>query len=185
MVTAKTTELDTVLGLEIGADDYVTKPYRLRELVARMRAVLRRAASITTPEKDQSQKGQLPGSHDTGSATTTSSSNNGNNGVSTSNENTGIDPELKLMPTGTSPTTTSPTTPPAPTPGVGILQAGKVVVDTDSHRIYNAGTEVVLPRKEFELLEIFVRNAGVFIGGAYSATAVITAAGSGCTACIV
>ena len=165
MVTAKTTELDTVLGLEIGADDYVTKPYRLRELVARMRAVLRRAASITTPEKDQSQKGQLPGSHDTGSATTTSSSNNGNNGVSTSNENTGIDPELKLMPTGTSPTTTSPTTtspttPPAPTPGVGILQAGKVVVDTDSHRIYNAGTEVVLPRKEFELLEIFVRNAG-------------------------
>ncbi len=155
MVTAKTTELDTVLGLEIGADDYVTKPYRLRELVARMRAVLRRAASITTPEKDQSQKGQLPGSHDTGSATTTSSSNNGNNGVSTSNENTGIDPELKLMPTGT-----SPTTPPTPTPGVGILQAGKVVVDTDSHRIYNAGTEVVLPRKEFELLEIFVRNAG-------------------------
>ncbi|HZU80740.1 MAG TPA: response regulator transcription factor [Acidimicrobiales bacterium] len=43
MVTAKGTEIDTVVGLEVGADDYVTKPYRLRELVARMRAVLRRA----------------------------------------------------------------------------------------------------------------------------------------------
>jgi two-component system response regulator RegX3 len=42
MVTAKTSEVDTVVGLEVGADDYVTKPYRLRELVARMRAVLRR-----------------------------------------------------------------------------------------------------------------------------------------------
>ncbi|MEY2627091.1 MAG: hypothetical protein RJB08_850 [Actinomycetota bacterium] len=43
MVTAKAAEIDTVVGLEVGADDYVTKPYRLRELVARMRAVLRRA----------------------------------------------------------------------------------------------------------------------------------------------
>ncbi|HKE76115.1 MAG TPA: response regulator transcription factor [Acidimicrobiales bacterium] len=42
MVTAKGSEIDTVVGLEVGADDYVTKPYRLRELVARMRAVLRR-----------------------------------------------------------------------------------------------------------------------------------------------
>jgi two-component system response regulator RegX3 len=43
MVTAKGAEIDTVVGLEVGADDYVTKPYRLRELVARIRAVLRRA----------------------------------------------------------------------------------------------------------------------------------------------
>jgi two-component system response regulator RegX3 len=43
MVTAKASEIDTVVGLEVGADDYVSKPYRLRELVARMRAVLRRA----------------------------------------------------------------------------------------------------------------------------------------------
>jgi two-component system response regulator RegX3 len=42
MVSARTSEVDVVLGLEIGAADYVTKPYRLRELVARMRAVLRR-----------------------------------------------------------------------------------------------------------------------------------------------
>ncbi len=50
MVSAKTSEIDTVVGLEVGADDYVTKPYRLRELVARMRAVLRRAPHI--PERD-------------------------------------------------------------------------------------------------------------------------------------
>ena len=48
MVTAKGAEIDTVVGLEVGADDYVTKPYRLRELVARMRAVLRRAPDETT-----------------------------------------------------------------------------------------------------------------------------------------
>jgi two-component system response regulator RegX3 len=44
MVTARGSEIDTVVGLEVGADDYVTKPYRLRELVARMRAVMRRGA---------------------------------------------------------------------------------------------------------------------------------------------
>ena len=46
MVTAKGAEIDTVVALEVGADDYVTKPYRLRELVARMRAVLRRSNHI-------------------------------------------------------------------------------------------------------------------------------------------
>lgn len=45
MVTAKSAEIDTVVGLEVGADDYVTKPYRMRELTARIRAVLRRAPS--------------------------------------------------------------------------------------------------------------------------------------------
>jgi two-component system response regulator RegX3 len=57
MVTAKGAEIDTVVGLEVGADDYVTKPYRLRELVARMRAVLRRhpgegPTSLEGPEVD-------------------------------------------------------------------------------------------------------------------------------------
>jgi len=47
MVSAKSEELDIVLGLEFGAADYVTKPYRLRELVARMRAVLRRHQAIS------------------------------------------------------------------------------------------------------------------------------------------
>ncbi len=44
IVTAKSSEIDTVVGLEVGADDYVSKPYRMRELVARMRAALRRVA---------------------------------------------------------------------------------------------------------------------------------------------
>ncbi len=49
MVTAKSTEIDTVVGLEVGADDYVAKPYRLRELVSRMRAVLRRVPPPIPP----------------------------------------------------------------------------------------------------------------------------------------
>jgi two-component system, OmpR family, response regulator RegX3 len=48
MVTAKSGEIDTVVGLEVGADDYVTKPYRIRELVARIRALLRRASGDST-----------------------------------------------------------------------------------------------------------------------------------------
>lgn len=47
MVTAKGGEIDTVVALEVGADDYVTKPYRLRELVARIRAVMRRTPAAT------------------------------------------------------------------------------------------------------------------------------------------
>jgi two-component system response regulator RegX3 len=53
MVTAKGSEIDTVVGLEVGADDYVTKPYRLRELVARIRAQLRRSSIDTTEELDR------------------------------------------------------------------------------------------------------------------------------------
>ncbi len=44
MVTAKSAEIDMVVGLEVGADDYITKPYRIRELVARVRALMRRSA---------------------------------------------------------------------------------------------------------------------------------------------
>jgi two-component system response regulator RegX3 len=55
MVTAKSTEIDTVVGLEIGADDYVAKPYRLRELISRMRAVLRR-----TPRTELSEETDAP-----------------------------------------------------------------------------------------------------------------------------
>ena len=52
MVTAKGAEIDTVVGLEVGADDYVTKPYRIRELVARMRAVMRRTGVDAPGEED-------------------------------------------------------------------------------------------------------------------------------------
>jgi len=73
MVTAKGSEIDTVVGLEVGADDYVTKPYRLRELIARIRAVLRRApeagqgpqaVSLMTPDSVVVDGVQLdPGEH--------------------------------------------------------------------------------------------------------------------------
>ncbi len=53
MVTARGEEIDAVVGLEVGADDYVTKPYRLRELVARMRAVLRRGGGSVEGSDDE------------------------------------------------------------------------------------------------------------------------------------
>lgn len=93
MVTARDAEIDKVVGLEIGADDYVTKPYSPRELVARVRAVLRRR---TEPEE--------------------------------------------LSPTA--------------------LEAGPVRMDVDRHTVTVSGLNVSLPLKEFELLEMLLRNAG-------------------------
>ncbi len=60
MVTAKSAEIDTVVGLEIGADDYVTKPYRVRELVARMRAVVRRSQLTATGGDDGASDTPVP-----------------------------------------------------------------------------------------------------------------------------
>jgi two-component system, OmpR family, response regulator RegX3 len=65
MVTAKGTEIDTVVGLEMGADDYVTKPYRLRELVARMHAVLRRTPR-PGPDNDSMTHAPDTGARDVG-----------------------------------------------------------------------------------------------------------------------
>ncbi|MEA2901773.1 MAG: two-component system, OmpR family, response regulator RegX3 [Actinomycetota bacterium] len=96
MVTAKDSEVDAVVGLEVGADDYVTKPYRLRELVARVRAVLRRAGP--EPEPDE---------------------------VS-----------------------------------VEVLVVGDVALDAERHRVMVRGSEVALPLREFELLELLLDNAG-------------------------
>ncbi len=92
MVSAKDDEVDKVVGLELGADDYVTKPYSPRELVARIRAVLRR----------------------------------------------GVEPDLAPM----------------------TLEAGSVRMDVERHIVTVAGEEVRLPLKEFELLEMFLRNPG-------------------------
>jgi two-component system response regulator RegX3 len=61
MVTAKSAEIDAVVGLEVGADDYITKPYRLRELVARVRAVLRRTVALLPAGPGGA--GDLPGPH--------------------------------------------------------------------------------------------------------------------------
>ena len=60
MLTAKDSEIDKVVGLELGADDYVTKPYSARELVARIKAVLRRGAS------DETSDGKDPGIYASG-----------------------------------------------------------------------------------------------------------------------
>jgi two-component system response regulator RegX3 len=60
MVTAKSAEIDTVVGLEVGADDYVSKPYRMRELVARMRAVMRRHGT-GAPVETEATPGALTG----------------------------------------------------------------------------------------------------------------------------
>jgi two-component system, OmpR family, response regulator RegX3 len=95
MVTAKSGEIDTVVGLEVGADDYVTKPYRLRELVARMRAVLRRSPSADDGE-----------------------------------------------------------------PGGDVLEIGGLRLDPDRHEVHLNGSQVPLPLKEFELLELLMSNAG-------------------------
>ncbi|MBT8241393.1 MAG: response regulator transcription factor, partial [Acidimicrobiia bacterium] len=61
MVTAKSSEVDVVVGLEVGADDYITKPYRIRELLARIRATLRRV--------EESEQSRRPGLLELGGVT--------------------------------------------------------------------------------------------------------------------
>ena len=90
MLTAKNSEVDKIVGLEIGADDYVTKPYSYRELLARVHAVLRR-----------SHEGE---------------------------------------------------------PQEPLLSAGRVVMDVERHEVRVDGEIVTMPLREFELLELFLRN---------------------------
>lgn len=91
MLTAKDSEVDKIVGLEIGADDYVTKPYSYRELVARVHAVLRR-----TREEE---------------------------------------------------------------PAEPVLEAGWVSMDVERHEVRVDGEPIAMPLREFELLELFLRNA--------------------------
>lgn len=94
ILTAKDSELDKVFGLELGADDYVTKPYSARELIARIRAVLRRRSA---------------------------------------------EPDMPMD---------------------AVLTGGPVRMDIDRHVVTVNGEEVPMPLKEFELLEILLRNVG-------------------------
>ncbi|MGO9197485.1 MAG: response regulator [Acidimicrobiales bacterium] len=148
MVTAKSTELDTVVGLEVGADDYVSKPYRLRELVSRMRAVLRRHSPNPTGALPLVPIGLTP--QGPGATAVTAPPREP---VATS---TGEDTARDL------------------TPGSGVmldrlralvgqdevLTAGDVVLDVGRHECIVRDEEVKLPLKEFELLEILLANAG-------------------------
>jgi len=93
MLTAKDSEVDIVVGLELGADDYVTKPYSSRELLARIRAVLRRRVDVE------------------------------------------VDADA-------------------------VLETGPVRMDVERHSVSVGGAEVPMPLKEFELLELLMRNAG-------------------------
>ncbi len=93
MVTARDSEVDKVVGLELGADDYVTKPFSSRELVARIRAVLRR----------------------------------------------GAEPEELML---------------------NVVEAGPVRMDVERHVVTVDGQQAQLPLKEFDLLELLLRNAG-------------------------
>ncbi|HEU0207234.1 MAG TPA: response regulator transcription factor [Pseudolysinimonas sp.] len=93
MLTAKDSEVDIVVGLELGADDYVTKPYSTRELLARIRAVLRRRIEVDDLDD-------------------------------------------------------------------AVLEVGGVRMDVDRHAVSVDGKEVAMPLKEFELLELLLRNAG-------------------------
>ena len=94
MLTARDSEIDKVVGLELGADDYVTKPFSSRELVARVRAVLRRRGG----EAEEAE--------------------------------------------------------------TGALEAGPVRMDVERHTVTVDGAVVPMPLKEFELLELLLRNAG-------------------------
>ena len=93
MLTAKDSEVDIVVGLELGADDYVTKPYSTRELLARIRAVLRRR--VDTDDLSDS-----------------------------------------------------------------MLEAGDIRMDIERHVVTVRGEDIAMPLKEFELLELLMRNAG-------------------------
>jgi len=93
MVTAKDSEIDIVVGLELGADDYVTKPYSTRELLARIRAVLRRRLEVEDFDE-------------------------------------------------------------------AILEGGRVRMDVDRHTVEVDGEPTAMPLKEFELLELLMRNPG-------------------------
>ena len=93
MLSAKDSEVDIVVGLELGADDYVTKPYSTRELLARIRAVLRRRTE-------------------------------------------------------------------APDEGIAVIEAGDVRMDVERHTVTVRGAETAMPLKEFELLELLLRNSG-------------------------
>ncbi len=145
MVTAKSTELDTVVGLEVGADDYVAKPYRLRELVSRMRAVLRRVpprAPISALAGHHGTAAPIRPQDDVPAEEAADSSPELKRpGIRQTAEARPIERRLQPLPEE-------------------VLQVGEVSLDVSRHECIVRAGEVKLPLKEFELLEILLANAG-------------------------
>jgi two-component system response regulator RegX3 len=141
MVTAKSTELDTVVGLEVGADDYVSKPYRLRELVSRMRAVLRRHVA-------QHPTGSIPvlplGRPSQNAAPIAAAISNADDASREIAPGSGVMLDRLRALVGQD----------------EVLTAGDVTLDVGRHECIVRDEEVKLPLKEFELLEILLANAG-------------------------
>ena len=150
MVTAKSTELDTVVGLEVGADDYVAKPYRVRELVSRMRAVLRRAPSTRANANSGGAAAGPAASSSRHHAGAERNTADGADRVASLThwgaEVTERNGEMLLGATGLRPDE--------------ILQVGNVVLDLGRHECIVRGEEIKLPLKEFELLEMLLSNPG-------------------------
>ena len=145
MVTAKSTELDTVVGLEVGADDYVAKPYRVHELVSRMRAVLRRAPGV---HADANLGSSPPAAKPAGAVAPSGSAEwvpvraaERWTGEPTTREGDRLPSAAALRPNE-------------------ILQVGDVVLDLGRHECIVRGEEIKLPLKEFELLELLLGNPG-------------------------
>jgi len=128
MLTAKDSEIDKVVGLEIGADDYVTKPYSFRELLARIRAVLRRHSGVGGGDAAPENGVPLAAGEPTGAA----------GGSGTTSTTAGA---LLAEPDD-------------------VLRGGPVVMDVDRHEVTVNDEPVAFPLKEFELLEVLLRNAG-------------------------
>jgi len=145
MVTAKSTELDTVVGLEVGADDYVAKPYRLRELVSRMRAVLRRRPGSGGGLAGSPPTGQLPAVPiGLRNAAEGWDGDAAHRLVAEAAASVGHAGRLSRV----SDTFEEP------------LDVGDVRLDVARHECIVRGDEVKLPLKEFELLEILLAHAG-------------------------
>jgi two-component system response regulator RegX3 len=145
MVTAKSTELDTVVGLEVGADDYVAKPYRIHELVSRMRAVLRR----------------VPGAHgSTGIASGTTATLGMSQQGTARPSSGGLEQALPSVSSATEGGQLEGVVPVVSARPDEILQVANVVLDLGRHECLVRGQEIKLPLKEFELLEMLLNNPG-------------------------
>jgi DNA-binding response OmpR family regulator len=137
MLSAREEEIDKVLGLELGADDYLTKPFSLRELLARVRAMLRRAEILQVQSATLATKGGAASDRVQNDATTTVLT-----GVGSAQQ-----PVATLA--ASTPNQRQTQIEPAPPP---LLLSGDLVIDTARRTVTMKGQAVALKPKEFDLL---------------------------------